>query len=153
MTLSPATIGTPSHDSVTVPNVMAPAASASEPDPEHERPTLADDRRVQAFAEVAGGRRRPDPLVERVREADCPRCLVVQDDGDRLDVEDLAYLLAHELDHGLEVELPGQGRADLVHHGQLRVALADLLGVRQPPGAPDRAIVRGAEVRHADPMA
>ena len=110
--------------------------------PEQERSPLADDDRVQALAEGEGRERRANTLVEGVGEADRARGLVVEDDGDRLDPEDLADLLSDEVDDGLEVELPGQGRADLVDHGQLRVPHTGLLhGLR--PAQRDRHLLPG----------
>src|SRR3990172_3238922 len=110
-TRSPATIGTPSHDSaVSLPTAMAAHSPASAPGA--QRPGLGVD---------------PRTLVDEIREGDDAATRVVQGDVTSLDLEDGPHAFSDEVDDGLEVELPGEGVADLVDERQLGVALAGLL--------------------------
>ena len=65
-------------------------------------------------------------LVHVVREPDLVRRLVVERDEQGFDAEDRADPFADELDDGSEVELPGQGVADVVDDRKLGVALVCL---------------------------
>ena len=67
---------------------------------------------------------------------------VVEGDEQRPRVEDLADPLADELDDRLELELLGEGLADLVDEGQLGVPLAGLLDRPDPASAPIRCAGR-----------
>ena len=55
------------------------------------------------------------------------RPLVIPGDEGGFAAKDLADLLAHEVDNGLEVELPGQALLDAIDDGQLGVTLLGLL--------------------------
>ena len=127
MTRSPARIGTPSHDSVGVPMLMAPTASASAPVCEKDGLSSLDDLGREPLAERHLRHLVTRPLVEPEGKLDPAGWLVVEGDGHRLDGEDLAHLFADRVDDGLEVELSCQGIADLVDDRQLSIALARLL--------------------------
>ena len=94
--------------------------------------SVSDDLGGQAFAKVPRRLLSVPSSRRRGRSADR---LVIERDGHRLDVEDLAHLLADRLDDGLEVELSGQCVADLVDDRQLGIPLARLL---DGPGASER---------------
>ena len=82
-----------------------------------------------------------DAALDRVREVDQARRLVVDADVDDLGVEDLLDLVADDVVDRLQLELAGERRLDAVDQRELGVPL---------PGLLDRA---GAGERRADVLA
>ena len=68
-----------------------------------------------------------DAALDGVREVQEARLLVVDGDVDDLGVEDLLDLVAHEVVHGLHLELGGEALLDAVDDGQLGGSLAGLV--------------------------
>ena len=67
---------------------------------------------------IAIGRRlEPVALLHLVGPADRSAALVEEADRDRSRAEDRPDPLAHQLAHGIEIELAREGVADLVDHG------------------------------------
>ena len=94
---------------------------------EEERLARADDQRRQALAEdhrVLGSAR---PGLVVVREFDPVAFEIVKRDIDDVGLECPPHLLADELDQVVEIELAGEGLADLVDRRQLGQPLARLV--------------------------
>ncbi len=87
---------------------------------------VLDDDRREAFAQLHRLAVVSRALLDLVREADRPARLVVERDEDGVRLEQAADALADDLGDGLEVELRGQGGADLVDQAQFGRALVGL---------------------------
>jgi hypothetical protein len=106
---------------------------------QHRLPRAALDRRV-------GGRVDPLAVLVFVEKAHQPGLLVPPADADVAHAEDLAQLVADDVDDGLEVELGADAALDRMDQRELGVALRQLLAQGGlGPGSATRAFRR----RHA----
>ena len=125
-TRSPARMGTPSQRLGPQADGDGAAAGALFGGVEQERLARPDDDRRDAFAQRHRLGLVALALLHLVGEADLVRRRVVEGDEHRLRFEQPAHALAHELGDRREVELGGEGAADLVDQRQLGVALVGL---------------------------
>jgi len=114
-----------------------------------------DDIARQAGTEVDIGRRVAFAFLGRIRERDFAACLIVERDLNRPGPEDLADPLSDQVDDRLEVELLGEGRADLVDDRELgrpllRLAEETLGLIEQARVLEGHAHARGERAEQAD---
>ena len=106
---------------------------------EGDRLARAQHKTADAGLTAAQVRRRMEALVvvHQVGIREHTALAVEQADTDDVGREDLAQLVAHEVDHGLQIQLGGQPLLDAVDHRQLGVALLGFL--QQPLGLVEQA--------------